>query len=197
LSIFPGSFVLTSISESRTDSIPDSAKASVKGEADVDMYEPISWQSASIPLDAVTFKGHDNVSSGSTKAMSGVKFSCLNEFLNPLLPTRPSTAFLVASLPVPAVVGTAIKGIFVPSCTLPSPTPSTYAITDSVFENIADMAFPASITLPPPTATTTSISKPRYSETALSICSGEGSPETLTFNASIRNCFSFLVIHAY
>ncbi len=43
-------------------------------------------------------------------ATAATSFSSRKDFLNPSAPRRLSTAFFVASLPVPAVVGTATKG---------------------------------------------------------------------------------------
>jgi hypothetical protein len=54
------------------------------------------------------------MSSGSIIAISGTKLLWRNERLKLLVPVVLSTAFLVASLPVPAVVGIAINGILTP-----------------------------------------------------------------------------------
>ena len=105
----------------------------------------------SIPLAAVMSGGQFRVSSGSTSAMSGTRL------LKPSVPICEITAFLVASLPVPEVVGTAIKGSLVPGCSL-LPIPSRKSIIDSFLYIMADNAFPASITLPPPIPTTSLIS---------------------------------------
>lgn len=44
-------------------------------------------------------------------AYSAIKASSRKDFLKPSGPWRVSTAFFVASEPVPAVVGTAMKGV--------------------------------------------------------------------------------------
>lgn len=48
-------------------------------------------------------------------ATQGTRVSCRNDFLKAAAPPWLSTAFFVASLPVPAVVGTAIIGTAGPS----------------------------------------------------------------------------------
>ena len=104
----------------------------------------------------------------------GINFSCLRDFLNPCSPISERTAFLVISLPVPEVVGMAMKGTVSPGCSR-SPTPSRYLFTCSSTSSIADTALPASITLPPPTATTTLIPAFRYLPAISSPIAGEGS----------------------
>jgi len=69
-----------------------------------------------MPQAAVTCGGQVRVNSGSTIAQTGVKLSCRSDFLKPCFPTLLMTAFFVASLPVPAVVGTAMKGKVLPGC---------------------------------------------------------------------------------
>ena len=109
--------------------------------------------------------------------MSGTKLSCRRDLLNPPFPILVITAFFVASLPVPDVVGIAIKGSLVPGCSL-LPTPSRNSTTDSDLFIIAEIAFPASITLPPPIATTRFMPPDLNILVALSIISGDGSPGT-------------------
>src|SRR5450759_5895759 len=59
-----------------------------------------------MPLPAISSGGHAASRSGSTIATRATSASSRNDFLNPPAPRRLRTAFLVASLPVPAVVGT-------------------------------------------------------------------------------------------
>src|SRR5512139_1795164 len=126
-----------------------------------------------MPQAAVTCGGQVRVSSGSTIAHTGVKLSWRSDFLKPSLPTLLMTAFFVASLPVPAVVGTAMKGKVFPGCVL-VPTPSRYGVTGSPKGNMAAMALAQSMTLPPPTATTASTDRGPDSFTAPSTVSGDG-----------------------
>jgi hypothetical protein len=61
-------------------------------------------------------------------------------------------ALRVTSLPVPAVVGTAIKGSDAVSIARPYPTTSRKSSGSPPFEATQAVAYPASIALPPPTA---------------------------------------------
>ena len=103
-------------------------------------YASVSCVKQSIPLAAVISFGQLSVSSGSTRAISGTKLSCLSDLLNPFFPIREITAFFVASLPVPEVVGIAIKGSFVPGCSL-FPTPSRNSVTDSDSTSLQKLLF--------------------------------------------------------
>jgi hypothetical protein len=67
-----------------------------------------------MPLAAISGGGQVASRSGSTMAYSATKASSRKDFLKPSGPWRVSTAFLVASEPVPAVVGTAMKGVVGP-----------------------------------------------------------------------------------
>ena len=97
---------------SRTARKPDSASASVNGLAlRRDVGLPASCVSASMPLAAISAGGQPASRSGSTMAISATSASSRNDFLKPSGPCRDSTAFLVASEPVPAVVGTAMNGV--------------------------------------------------------------------------------------
>ena len=78
---------------------------------------------ASMPELAVTFLGQPSVNSGSTIEMVATILSLRMERLKPAV-NDPITEFLVTSLPVPAVVGTAMKGTGSFSTFLPLPTTS-------------------------------------------------------------------------
>ena len=97
---------------------PERATASVKGEAPVEVKASSSCVNASIPSPAMTAGGHVARRSGSSSATCATRRSSRNDFLNGGAPrrarrraARTSTAFFVTSLPVPAVVGTATKGV--------------------------------------------------------------------------------------
>lgn len=64
-----------------------------------------------MPFAAMTEGGQVASRSGSTSAYFATSFSSRKDFLKPSIPFMPSTAFLVASEPVPAVVGTAMNGV--------------------------------------------------------------------------------------
>src|ERR1035437_735593 len=95
---------------SRADARPERASASVKGLACADTYDSSSWVSASMPLAAISSGGQLDNRSGSTIATRATSDSSRNDFLKPPAPRTLRTAFFVASLPVPAVVGTAMNG---------------------------------------------------------------------------------------
>ncbi len=90
---------------------------SVKGDAPVETYASRHCVRASMPSPAMTAGGHPTSRSGSTSATSATSRSSRNDFLNggdpgTALARRPDrTALRVASLPVPAVVGTAMNGV--------------------------------------------------------------------------------------
>ncbi len=85
----------------------------------------------------------------------------------------------VASLPVPAVVGTATNGVSGPVYGSCGPTFSRWSVTDVPVRSSPAIALAASRTLPPPIPRTTSIPSPRKRATASSTWPGEGSPETV------------------
>src|SRR5688572_14146310 len=132
---------------------PSSANASVSGFAAVDTYDSRRCVKASMPLDAVMWEGQPIVSRGSTMATFGTKLLCRSDRLYPFSPVSEITAFFVASLPVPDVVGIAMNGILSPGCT-DRPIPSRYSFTSRPNGNMAEIALPASNALPPPMATT-------------------------------------------
>ena len=67
-----------------------------------------NWVKASMPSAAINSFGQVASSSGSTTAYSATRHSWRKDFL--YSPGTLNTAFLVASLPAPAVVGAAMKG---------------------------------------------------------------------------------------
>ena len=89
----------------------------MNGDAPVDVKASSSWVSASMPSPAITAGGQPARRSGSRTATWATRRSSRNDFLNGGAPgaafgRRPeSTAFFVTSLPVPAVVGTAMNGV--------------------------------------------------------------------------------------
>ena len=89
---------------------PAQANASERGWARTDTAASRSWVSASIPCAAISGRGTLASSSGSTTATRATSASSRNERLKPCGPRRERTAFMVASEPVPAVVGTATSG---------------------------------------------------------------------------------------
>ena len=95
---------------SRKACMPELARASVKGLARSDTQDSSSWVNASMPLAAIRAGLQLASSSGSISASCATNCSSRKDFLKPSGPRRDSTAFLVASDPVPAVVGTAMKG---------------------------------------------------------------------------------------
>ena len=82
----------------------------MNGLARSETYDSSSWVKASIPFAAISVLGQLSSRLGSTTATSATSRLSRNDFLKPSGPCRESTAFLVASLPVPAVVGAATKG---------------------------------------------------------------------------------------
>ena len=78
----------------------------------------MAWHNASLPLEAVTAGGRLSVNSGSTRVtranQSSVRMLALNCREGSL-----STAFLVTSAPLPAVVGMVIRGRPGPSISRP------------------------------------------------------------------------------
>ena len=69
----------------------------------------MAWESASMPVVAVCARGSVTVSSGSTMA----QVVLTNTLHLALTSEREMTATFVTSLPVPAVVGTRMTGVFV------------------------------------------------------------------------------------
>src|SRR6266571_509961 len=88
---------------------PSRASASVTGLAFTDTNGSRHWVRASRPLDAVAAGGQPTVSSGSTSATAGSITGLRMLTLTPCSGTA-NTEFVVASEPVPAVVGTATHG---------------------------------------------------------------------------------------
>src|SRR5207248_89231 len=84
------------------------------------VYASIACVSASMPLSAVTFGGHDTVNSGSTSATAGRRW-LLSTPTFIWLSVSVRTAAADTSEPVPAVVGRQNSGATGPG-TLPSPT---------------------------------------------------------------------------
>ena len=163
---------------------PARAMASVKGEAPVEVNASRSCVTASMPSPAITAGGQVARRSGSRIAIRATRRSSRKDFLNggassPTPGRRPErTAFLVTSLPVPAVVGTARNGVAGPVYGTPRPTPSRWSRAVVPLRSRPAMAFAASRTLPPPIPTTTSGGSCRRAATAASTSSGDGSPVT-------------------
>src|SRR5262249_41161209 len=84
------------------------------------VYASIACVSASMPLSAVTFGGHDTVSIGSTSATRGGKKLLVMANLS-LFSVLVQTDGAETSEPVPAVVGTQISDMIGPGI-LSSPT---------------------------------------------------------------------------
>jgi hypothetical protein len=76
-----------------------------------------------MPVRPVSGRGQSRLSSGSTTTQAASRCEERRLRLNPSAPAR-TTAFLVASAPVPAVVGSASQGTPGPGMGRPSPTPS-------------------------------------------------------------------------
>jgi len=85
------------------------ASASLSGWLPVEMTDSMACVRASIPVAAVRPGGRETVSSGSRIARSGIMKGLLNSSFSPWASSR-MTAAMVTSLPVPAVVGMAMKG---------------------------------------------------------------------------------------
>ena len=90
---------------------PERASASVMGLARIETKDSSNWVKASMPLAAISSGGQPISKSGSTMAQAATSRSSRKDFLKPSAPRRVSTAFFVASEPVPAVVGTAMNGV--------------------------------------------------------------------------------------
>lgn len=176
---------------SRTAARPESASASVNGFARTETYDSRSWVRASMPLPAIRSGGQLPSRSGSRTATCATNASSRNDFLKPPGPRTLSTAFLVASLPVPAVVGTATNGIAGPRYGSSAPIPSRWSMTELPGISSPATALAVSSTLPPPTPRTTSTgallplpgaARPaepaRTRATISSTSAGEGSPDT-------------------
>ena len=85
------------------------ASASVIGCARLEIYASIACVNASTPTAAVKWGGVVTDNSGSTSATAGSKHALLSIILT-LRSVSVSTVTFVTSLPVPPVVGIAIKG---------------------------------------------------------------------------------------
>ena len=109
---------------SRAAFMPPQASESVSGAARLETNDSSSWVKASMPFAAMTAGGQVAKKSGSTSATSATSFSSRKDFLKPSRPCTLNTAFLVASEPVPAVVGTAMNGVAGPAYGNSGPTPS-------------------------------------------------------------------------
>jgi hypothetical protein len=128
---------------------------------------------ASMPVDAVSAGGRSWVSSGSTIASRASMRGLRRLTLMPS-PGDASTALRVTSDPVPAVVGTAMKGTDVAASGCPAPSPRrTRGITRVRKE--AAVAFRDAITLPPPTESTASALHARAAAVACRASSSVGS----------------------
>ncbi len=131
------------------------AKVSETGFALTFQIDSSACESASSPLCSVTDAGSDSISSGSSNATAGQVCSRCSEYFF-CAPRSQMVAHGVTSLPVPAVVGTAIS-VFARAGT--KPLPAARAATSSSKRPLAVptiSAFAVSIALPPPSATITS-----------------------------------------
>src|SRR5579862_2447790 len=135
--------------------IPSIQYGSTRGLARALTYGSMSCVRASRPVLAVTAGGSPYVNSGSSSATRG-SISGLRMLAFTPCSVDPRTALRVTSLPVPAVVGTAINGSGVTVMIRPFPTPSRKSSGSPPLAAMAAIALPASIALPPPIAITTS-----------------------------------------
>ena len=134
------------------------ANASDTGFFWMDVCASTAWVSASMPVVAVSFGGSDEVSAGSRMATCGTSLYEVNDSFACLCVSA-TTATSVTSLPVPAVVGTAMNGgrsafrISEP-CSVAKSTPSQ--------ASDAAAPFVVSMTEPPPMATNPSQPRSAY-----------------------------------
>src|SRR5579863_550377 len=128
---------------------PSNAAPSVMGLAKDERYASALWQSASMPVAAVTDFGMLIVSSGSTKAADGRRRGLL---IHCLWPPTVTIEVTVSSAPVPAVVGIMIDGSgFLTNRLFPTYLDASPGLVASPEATLA-----MSIELPPPIPTTRS-----------------------------------------
>ncbi|MNS81223.1 hypothetical protein D3C72_1149300 [compost metagenome] len=139
--------------QSRMSSIADTAKVSESGLALTFQIASRAWDSASSPVDTVTAGGTVSISSGSTIASFGqVHSRCREYFFCAALSQRVAQG--VTSLPVPAVVGIAIRALLRagvkgwPSASKPSNSSNCPESVPTI------RALAVSMALPPPRAMT-------------------------------------------
>ncbi|MCY1504170.1 hypothetical protein D9M68_383270 [compost metagenome] len=130
----------------------ETAKVSETGLAFTFQIASSACDSASSPVDTVVPAGTESMSSGSTMAASGQVASRCSEYFF-WLPASQMVAHGVTSLPVPAVVGTAISGLTLAG-TKGLPVASSATSSSNCPLAVPTIrALAVSMALPPPTAT--------------------------------------------
>ena len=132
------------------------ANASLTGFFWMDVYASMACVSASMPVVAVSFGGSEAVSAGSRMAACGTSLYEVNDSLACAFVSA-TTATSVTSLPVPAVVGTAMNG---GRSAFNISEPCNVAKSTPLHANDAAAPFVVSMTEPPPMATKPS--QPRW-----------------------------------
>src|SRR5829696_3992218 len=117
------------------------------------MKDSAAWQTTSRPQDEVTSGGMVSVSRGSTTPRSGRRYWCEMPVFT-LCSGMSRIATVVASAPVPAVVGMARSGFRGPGGFLPPPTGAlTYSMISPPCVAMRSETLAVSMLDPPPTAT--------------------------------------------
>ena len=136
-----------------TRAIPSKARASITGLAGSAKKPSMQWDSASMPVAAISRRGKVRTRSGSQIATRGTRKGLRVPIAGP--PASVCSAETgELSLPVPAVVGMAISGATVGL--MRSGRPSSSAEVDKSVPASAASILAVSITEPPPSATTPS-----------------------------------------
>ena len=116
------------------------------------VYAPRAWMKASMPVEAVIREGTLTVSAGSRIASWGRQRTLRTRYFLPVASL--TSAPVVASLPVPAVLGRTMNPMGVP-VTSSTPLASISSI-ERLLSSCIDITLDASIELPPPSATSRS-----------------------------------------
>jgi hypothetical protein len=138
---------------------------------------------------AVTLGGMLSVSSGSRIATLGIKSGEKNTVFLPVSRSV-ATALRPTSLPVPAVVGSAIIGGRGPSTFALPPRASSYSERGPSCVAHSRTSLPTSSALPPPSAITTSAFSSTNALVAAAASSSVGLPATRSNTATLRPPFS-------
>ena len=133
----------------------------------------MQWVSASMPVAAVNSGGRPSVSSGSQMARAGIRWPLISASLRPS--RRVIRAPRPTSLPVPAVVGTAINGTTGPMRPAP-PSISAYSASCPAWVARRATALARSMAEPPPSATSPSQAPCRKASKAASTAASVGLP---------------------
>src|SRR6184192_3378276 len=123
----------------------------------------MAWVSASMPVPAVTPAGRLTLNAGSTSATHDAMFGVPPTLNFTFRSGSVITAQSVASLPVPAVVGTATSGGMRVVIGVP---PYSYSTIEPPWATSTPTDFAVSIELPPPRATRPSQPDSRYATLA-------------------------------